>query len=108
MMIVKIVSTVVFFIFCVFAGHATYELGLGLYGIPLALLAMAAMMWEVWVQPVRDEAFRQELLKGIDEWNFEPSTSNISDAKETVRVLQDRIDYVTDAYTALKAEQEEG
>ena len=104
----KIISTVVFFVFCVLAGNATYELGFGLYGIPLSLLTLAAMMWEVWIQPARDDAAYKELLSGLDEWDFKPTkVNNLSDAKATVDILKDRVDYVTSAYAALKAEQGE-
>jgi len=104
----KIISTVVFFVFCVLAGNATYELGFGLYGIPLALLVLAALMWEVWIQPVRDEVAYQEMLTGLDEWDFKPTRAgNLADAKETIDILTDRVAYVTDAYAALKAEQNE-
>ena len=107
-MIIKIISTVVFSAFCLLAGHATYQLGFGLYGIPLALLVLAALMWEVWIQPVRDDAAYQELLTGLDDWDFKPTrTGNLADAKETIDILKDRVDYVTSAYAALKAEQGE-
>lgn len=105
-MAIKIVSTVIFLAFCLMAGNATYELGFGLYGIPLALLTLAAMMWEVWIQPVRDDAAYQEMLTGLDDWDFKPTrTGNLADAKETIDILTDRVAYVTDAYAALKAER---
>lgn len=105
-MAIKIVSTVVFLAFCLMAGNATYELGFGLYGIPLTLLTLAAMMWEVWVQPVRDEAMYQKMIAGLDDWDFKPGkVGNVSDAKETIDILTDRVAYVTDAYAALKAER---
>ncbi len=107
-MAIKIVSTVVFLAFCLMAGNATYELGFGLYGIPLTLLTLAAMMWEVWVQPVRDEAMYQKMIAGLDDWDYKPKkVGNITTAQETIGVLQARVDYVTDAYATLKAEQEE-
>lgn len=105
-MLLKIVSTIAFAVFCILAGYSTYQLGLGLYGIPLTLLAMAGAMWEVWVQPVRDEARRQAMLAGLDDWDYKPARlGNIADAKEAVADLEDRVRYVTEAYAMLKEEQ---
>lgn len=104
-MMIKIISTVVFTLFCALAAYSTYQLGLGLYGIPLTLFAMAGVMWEVWVQPVRDEAMRQEMLAGIGDWNFKAGkVGNLNDAKDTIDILNARVEYVTEAYAALKAE----
>jgi hypothetical protein len=101
----KIISTVVFAVFFALAGYSTYQLGLGLYGIPLALLAMASVMWEVWIQPERDEAMRQEMLTGIGDWNFKAGrVGNLNDAKDAIDILNSRVEYVTEAYAALKAE----
>lgn len=106
-MLFKIISTIAFAVFCILAGYSTYQLGLGLYGIPLTLLAMAGVMWEVWVQPERDEAMRQEMLTGIGDWDYEVGrVSNLTDAKDAVDILKARVDYVTEAYATLKAEQQ--
>jgi hypothetical protein len=105
-MMLRIISTIAFVVFGLFAGYATYQLGLGLYGIPLALATTAGLMWEIWIQPVRDDAMHKEMLDGLSDWDFKPGkVGNVSDAKETISILQSRVDYVTDAYAALKAEQ---
>lgn len=105
-MMLRIISTIAFVVFGLFAGYATYQLGLGLYGIPLALATTAGLMWEIWIQPARDEAIYQKMISGLDDWDYKPSkVGNITTAQETISILQSRVDYVTDAYAALKAEQ---
>ena len=105
---IKIVSTIVFALFCIFAASAIYQLGLGLYSVPLTVLVFAGLMWEVWIQPARDEAIYQKMISGLDDWDYRPKrVGNITTAQETISTLQTRVDYVTDAYAALKAEREE-
>lgn len=105
---IRIASTIVFALFCLLAAYSTYQLGLGLYSVPLTVLVFAGLMWEVWIQPARDEAMYQKMIAGLDDWDYKPKkVGNITTAQETIGVLQARVDYVTDAYAALKAEQEE-
>ena len=105
---IQIISTVVFAVFCVLAAASVYNLGLGWYTVPLVTLVFAGLMWEVWIQPARDEAMYQKMIAGLDDWDYKPKkVGNITTAQETIGVLQARVDYVTDAYAALKAEQEE-
>lgn len=104
---IQIISTVVFAVFCVLAATSVYNLGLGWYAVPLVALVFAGVMWEVWIQPKRDEAIRKELLTGIGDWDYSVKINNLSDAKDAVDILETRVEYVTEAYATLKAEQEE-
>ena len=63
---IRIIATVVFVLFGIFAGVATHQLGLTHYGPVAALFVTGGLLWEIWIQPARDEAYRDALLADIE------------------------------------------
>lgn len=101
---IRILATIVFVVFGVFAGYATYELGFGSYGIPATTFIMAGLLWEVWIQPVRDEVNRTRLLAAIGDWDYGSYTvNNLQDAQDIITALENRLEAVTSEYVGLKA-----
>lgn len=105
---IRIIATVVFVLFGLFAGVATSELGLAPYGPIAAILVTGGLLWEIWIQPARDEAYRDIILADIEnlkERSFSPG--NLRDARDYVTHLGEQLDIVTDAYVELKEDKEE-
>ena len=103
----KIVFTVVIVLFGLNAAHATYELGFALYGFPLAAFATLGMLWEIWIQPARDEAYRQRVLGDLGKGYPKGPINNLQDAQDLVAALEKRLDAVTGAYVDLKEQKDE-
>ena len=104
----KVIATVVFVLFSLLAGQATFELGFGMYGIAAAVCVAVAMFHEIWIQPVQDEIAHQKMIESIGVWSYPKyPVNNLQDAKEIVDALERRIEAVTGAYSELKTDTNE-
>ena len=95
----KIIASVVFVAYGVIAGVAVNDL-FGVWSILFAVAVTCGLLWEIWIQPVRDERYRQKLLADIEGMRFTPieSPKNVSDCQDVVIDLKERLEVVTDAY----------
>ena len=59
---IRIIATVVFVLFGIFAGVATHQLGLTPYGPVAALFVTGGLLWVIWIQPACDEAISDTLI----------------------------------------------
>ncbi len=108
----KIIATVVFLAFMIMTSFAVAGLG-GSWPVQILIVAMSgALMWEVWVQPVRDEAYRQEILSNIENFkkDFEVHRrpGNLAKAQNVIEELETQLDVVSNAYIELKREEPDG
>ena len=105
--VLKATLTVVMMMFVLMGGYATFELGFGWPGVALTTLLAIGVLWEIWIQPGRDEAYRQQLLTEIEDLRLEINDTprNLQDAKDTIQDLKVLLANVTDAYVELKEER---
>lgn len=99
----KLIASVVFVAYGVMAGLAVNSL-FGTWSILFAVAVTCGLLWEIWIQPVRDEKYRQVLLAEIEGMKFDSikSPTNVADCRDVVDDLSERLEAVTDAYVDLK------
>ena len=100
---IKIIASVVFILFGFLAAQALNSL-FGHWSVLFALFVTAGLMWEIWGQPIRDEKYRQELLAEIEGLKFVEVSKihNVTDARDVIDGLQERLECVSSAYVELK------
>ena len=109
--IYRMILTVVMILFVMMGGHAMFSLGFGWPGFILTILLAVGILWEIWVQPFRDEAYRQEILGDIE--NFKEmldrakAPTNLQDATDTIEDLEMQLSVVSGAYIELREDQED-
>ena len=108
---IRIIASIVFVIFGGMAMVATHQLGFGAIGYIGSLFVVGGLLWEIWIQPARDEAHRQTILDDIE--NFKEmldkvkDPTNLQDAKETVHNIGVALETVADAYVELREDAED-
>ena len=105
---IKIIASVVFVAYGIMAGFAVHDL-FGPWTVLVAVAVAAALLWEIWVQPARDEKYRQQLLTDIQGMKFDdiPKVGNVSDARDIIGDLQEQLHVVSSAYIELKEQEDD-
>lgn len=105
--VIKVMLTTVMLLFVLMGAHAVVSLGFGWHGVILPVIMAIGVLWEIWYQPIRDEAYRQQILQEIEGFDmFEmKNPQNILDAKLLIADLATQLTVARDAYIELKENQ---
>lgn len=109
--LLKALATFVVVICTGFGVHAAWSLGAGWYSVLFGIFIVGALCYEFWIAPVREAAYREEILKEIEDLRIEleniNAPGNLQDAKDIVRGLKKGIVTISDAYVEIYDENKE-
>jgi hypothetical protein len=99
----KVTATIAFVMFGAMSSYAVWDIGFGWAGVSVVVLMIGAFLFEMWVVSARADKHTMNILSSIAGYIGKPveTPKNIMEATDTIRMLENDLKIVVNAYMEL-------